>query len=148
MTEPVTIYFNSYRAIYKKVENKIYKCTALSRVEVTDENINEPIYEHGVISVYPDALLNRLTKMTGYNYLHDKYIYFMIHKGTSAMAHCFKKYGNTNEEILANISKITIWDAEPMDSRLTPEYLFGIGIPTTAGFNDIVVMAIDEDIYY
>lgn len=144
---PEIIYVRAEQVIYKKWDSSIRRYTMLSSTDATGQIINDKIYNEYVKIKYPDAALNRLSKATGFDYLKYGVVAFKLFRRSnkSIMFHCFKKYGNNCVEIHECNEANVQTNAEPMDPRITIEYLAGIGVKKIDGFHDIIVSTVVSD---
>ena len=139
---------NSISGIYKcNLLGMHYDCLCRSREYVLGKESSNYIIR------LPDAALNRLSKVTGYDYLSRGYIRMIpygpdfnrvpIHIYKNSEYLCRVENGNLGICKYNDITNIYEYGPDnPWLPHVSIEYISGIGIPLSAGFADIIVTTI------
>lgn len=140
----------------RKYGNIIYKCDILGIYRIDECEPNKVLHKvesFDFIITLPDAALNRLSKVTGYDYLSRGYIKMIpygiypnrvpvhIYKNSEYLYDAENGLGRCHEN--KETDQYEYGPKNPWLPKVSIEYISGIGLPLSAGFADIVVLTID-----
>jgi len=141
----VTLYLKPHEYIFYRCDGAIYKYGMLINEEVDNIENGYILHDTRTTVKFQCAVLNRLSKITKYDYLWDSYIkYIRDNDGKCYPIHCFKQLGKTSKEIKENMRIYKNSDEYLWLPKIDIEYLSGIPSKKVDGFYGIVVSTADD----